>query len=268
MKTNDIIRAFRNATSPAARLAAWQNPGYGNRSAIIANLGTIRRAMARTGPTAESEAFKNVRDKFAYCGGPELSSPEAKNPLLWCAKDSPEILETFAGRDHGLDHRGWYTDDFQDETIETYAVRLTRFPHLLFYAVLDSCNDDFRIRLDEWEEIDFEHVTDEYNADQQVTYCARQVVRSNDSTTEREAEESREYYRKDQVERDIEENKETLKGLRQEIRALAHELKTLCPSSLAIDYPAAGKALRDSLKSLLKDRRELMESNEKLAASL
>lgn len=256
MKTIDITRALRNATSPAARLADWQGRPLFRRRESMASyyVKTARLTERRKARLSDS--------------GPELSSPEAENPLLWCSKESPEILETFAGRDHGLDHCGWYTDDFQSETLETYAIRLTRFPRLLFYAVLDLCNGDFRVRLDEWEEIDFSECESEYDVSDAVSDAARQLVRSYDRTTEREAEESREYYRKEGIERDIQENKENLKGLRGEIRALAHELKTLCPSPLAVNYPAAGKALRDSLRSLLADRRELMESNHKLAASL
>ena len=149
-------------------------------------------------------------------------------------------------------------------------MRLARFPHLLFYAVKDSCSGDLRVNLGEWEEIDFSP-SGYRSADcpqDAIQDAARSLVRSYDSTTEREAEESREYYHKDQIERDIEENKETLKGLRSEIRALAHELKTLYQSSMSDLYPVAAKALRDSLRSLLADRRELMESNHKLTASL
>lgn len=256
MKTTNIIATLRNAATPAARLAAWQNKHISNR----------RRSMADY--YDETSTLAERRRALIASTGPELSSPDAENPLLWADENSPEILDSYAGRDCGLDHRGWYTDDFQDETLETYAVRLTRFPHLLFYAVLDSCDEGLRVHLDEWEEIDFSECGSDYGMSEAIKDSARQVVRSNDSTTEREAEESREYYRKDQVERDIAENKETLASLRHEIRALAHELKTLCPSSLAIDYPAAANALRDSLKSLLKDRRELTATNANLAASL
>lgn len=256
MNTKNIVSAFRNASSPAAKLAAWQNRPM------------FRRRESLASYYVKTASLTERRKARLSSQGPELSSPEAEHPLLWCKESSPEILDAFAGRDHGLDHRGCYTDNYEEETLETYAIRLARFPHLLFYGVRDSMNGDFRVHLDEWEEIDFSECESEYHVDDAIGDAARQLVRSNDSTTEIEAEESREFYRKDQVERDMEENRETLKGLRSEIRALAHELKTLCPSSLAIDYPAAGKALRDSLRGLLADRRELMETNSKLAASL
>lgn len=255
MKTSHILSALHNATTPAARLAAWQNRHTANR----------RKTLESAAPGEKL----SLRRSIINSTGPELSAPEAEKPLLWLSRESdPEVLETYAGRDCGLDHRGWYSDNYQDETLETYAVRLKRFPRLLFYAVKDSCNGDFRVHLDEWEEIDFSECESDYQAQDAIQDAAKSLVRSYDSTTQREAEESQEYYRRDQVERDMEENKETLATLRGEIRALAHELKALCPSALAIDYPAAGKALRDGLKTLLRERRELMATNARLAASL
>lgn len=254
MKTENIVSTFRNAATPAARLAAWQNrPLYSRRK-------TLESA-------APGEKL-SLRRSIISQSGPELSAPEAGSPLLWLSGESDgEIQDAFAGRDF-LDHHGWYADEFQDETLETYAVRLIRFPRLLFYAVKDSCNGNLRVHPDEWEEIDFSDVSGEWEVDDTVKNYARSLVRSCDSTTQREAEDEMEYQKKWQIENDIEENRETLKSLRHEIRALAHELKTLCPSPLAIDYPAAGKALRDSLKSLLSERRELMVTNQELAASL
>lgn len=256
MKTIDITRAMRNTATPAARLASWQNhtPAYRLKSIAdyydkTANMGERRKARIAA-------------------QGPELSSPEAESPLLWTNEQGPEVLETYAGRDCGLEHGGWFSDNFQEETLETYAVRLARFPHLLFYAVKDSCSEELRVHLGEWEGIDFSDVASEYQAQAAIQDAARALVRSYDSTTQREAAESQEYYRKDQVERDIEENRATLASLRHEIRALAHELKSLCPSSLASDYPAAGKAVLASLRSLLAERRGLMETNASLAASL
>ena len=266
MKTKYIIAALRNASTPAARLARWQSPTYGTRSPLSRNLAALRDYLANTYHSGETLA--SARRALIASKGPGLSSPCAESPLLWTNEQGPEILETYTGRDCGLDHRGWYSDDFQEENLETCAVRLARFPHLLFYAVKDSCNDDLRIHLDEWEEIDFSDVASDYQAEDAVKDSARALIRSNDSTTQREAEESQEFYRKDRAEQDIAENKETLAGLRQEIRALAHELKTLCQSSASDLYPVAARAVRRSLQTLLAERRELMAENEKLAASL
>lgn len=271
MKTADITRALRNATSPQARLARWQS------RPLSARLATLREHAApgypcrpcNSPPVMTRADWKRalMNDPAFTSGGPELSSLEADHPLLWVSENSPEVMDYFAGRDF-LDHRGWYADQWQDETLETYAVRLARFPRLLFYAVKDSCNGDLRVSLEDWEEIDFSECESDYDTQSAIEDCAKEVIRSNDSITEREAEDSREYYEREDKARQIEENKETLAGLRGEIRALAHELKTLCPSPMATDFPAAASALRSSLKSLLADRRELMQANQEIAANL
>jgi hypothetical protein len=266
MKTKNIEAAFRNAATPAALLAAWQPPRWGQRP-IAGKLAQIRERMAA--PYGGKPSLAEARRALIDGQDPELSSPEAESPILWVSEGSPEVLATYAGRDF-LNHRGWYTmeDGMDGETYETYAVQLARFPCLMFYAVKDSCNDDLRVMLEDWEEIDYSDAESDYQAGDCIAEAARSVVRSNDSSTEREAEESREYYRKDQVERDIEENRETLAGLRGEIRELCRELKALCPSPLAGTYPAAAKAIRRALADLLADRRRLMDENETLAASI
>lgn len=256
MKTQDITRALRNASTPAARLAAWQNrPLYSRRKLIADYYDKTATPAARRKARIASE-------------GPELSSPDAEKPLLWLSgtKD-PTLADWTAGRDF-LTHRGWYADEYQDETLETYAVILKAFPRLVFYAVM-SCGG-LRVELSEWEEIDFS--ASGYRSadcpDEARREAAKEIIRSNDSSTQREAENECEYQHKWGIERDIEENKETLATLRGEIRALAHELKTLCPSTLAASYPVAAKALRLGLQGLLRDRRGLMAENAKLAASL
>jgi hypothetical protein len=261
MKTKHIETVFRAAATPAAKLAAWQNKSISRRRAEI--------QARRVKPYYAGETLATSRLALIAAEGPELSSPEAENPLLWVSERSPEVLATYAGRDF-LNHRGWYTEDdgLSGETLETYAVQLARFPRLMFYAVVDSMNGDLRVMLEDWEEIDYSDACSDYQAGDCIAEAARQVVRSNDSSTEREAEESREYYRKDQAERDIAENRETLAALRSEIRDLCRELKALCPSPLAGTYPAAAKAIRRALGDLLADRRRLMGENETLAASI
>lgn len=261
VKTKNIESTFRNAATPTARLAAWQSKPAPRR------LAEIREYLGKTYHAGETIA--QARRALLAAQGPELSSPEAEKHLLWVSEGSPEVLDAFAGRDF-LTHRGWYTDEHESETLETYAIRLARFPRLLFYAVLDSCNGDFRVNLQNWEDIDFSP-SGYRSADCPETAiqdAARSLVSSNDSSTEREAEEAREFYRKDQAEQDIETNRGELKSLRREIRNLVHELKALCPSPLAGEYPAASKAIRRALSGLLTDRCKLMEENETLAASI
>ncbi len=252
--TTNIVRALRNSTTPAACLAAWQNNGTRR------NLAALRKNQSETYNMPELRA-----QRLRYTAGPEMSSPKADAPLLWLTGESdPEIRNYWAGRKF-LNHRGWYAmdDDFND-TIETYAVRLRRFPHLIFYATMGPTEDSFCLHLDEWEEIDFSDCQSEYDAEIAVEDAARSLIRSYDSTTERNAEEQREFYEKDKREREIEENREELKEIRKDARSLITELRELCPT-LGGKYPAAQEALQKALRGLLRERRDLIAENVELA---
>lgn len=240
MKSNHTIRALRNSTAPAAKLAAWQSLHVSSR------LRRIRERRAKAYHAGESLA--DARRALVNQQGPELSAPENPEAYLW----DPTTLDEYAGRQF-LKHRGWYSGNFESDTLETYAVRLPEFPRLMFYAVKDSCAGSLRVHLEDWEEIEGED----------VEAAARSIVRGYDSATERQAEESREYYEAEDRRCRIEENRQALKTLRGEIRSLAHELKKLCP--MAGEYPAAAAAARSTLKRLLAERVGLMEENTKLA---
>jgi hypothetical protein len=251
--TTTIERALRNSTTPAACLAAWQNNGTRR------NLATLRKRQSA------GETITKLRAQRLQYVGPEMSSPEADAPLLWLAGESDrEIKNCWEGRKF-LSHRGWYTmDDMMQETIETYAVQLHRFPELIFYATLDSFGDGFCLHLQDWEEIDFSDCQSEYDAQEAVTEAARSLIRSYDSTTERNAEEQREFYEQDQREQEIVQNKEELKTVRESARRLIRELRELCPT-LGERYPAAQEAVQRTLRGLLRERRDLIEKNTKLA---
>jgi len=260
MKTDDITRATRNASTPAARLAAWQA------LPLPARLRKLREDLAK--PYKQGETLATVRASRIASAGPELSSPEAENPLLWLSGNrDPECLDAFPGRDF-LDHRGWFSDTFESETLETYAVQLRRFPRLLFYGVKDSMSGDIRVHLSEWEEIDFSECESDYHTADAIRDAAKALVRSYESTTKREAEESREYYERDQKERDLDDAKQELAALRQSIRTLCRELKALCPGALPAQFPAAASAVRASLARMLDERRETMETAARLREEL
>lgn len=229
MTTETITRALRNATSPQARLAAYPN-GY----------------------------------------GPQLSSPEAPLPLLWVTgEEDQEILAVFDSDSLRMRNAcAWYIDEHCDETIETVAVILARFPRLMFYGVRESISDSIRIELSKWELINFEGCESEKCAYDARADKALGMLHSNDNTTEREAEESREFNRIENVKYQIEENREELKTLRAYIRQLTGELRGEHGWMLTNLYPVAAKACRDSLRRALADRRELMASNVTLTASI
>ena len=240
MKTQYIIQAFRNAASPRARLAAWQNLTLAHR----------RRLMARTYRPA---SLTDARRQCIAAMGPELSAPESAKVFLW---GESEVEHEWEGRTF-LNHRGWYSmDEMIGATIETCAVRLKRFPRLLFYAVRDNDSGSLRVMLEDWEEI----------AGGEAEDCARSLIRSYDSATEREAEECREYFERDQLEQEMEGNRETLARLRGNIRALVRDIRALCPAVL--EYPAAAAALHSSLVGMLRERETLISRNREITAAL
>jgi hypothetical protein len=279
MKTNDITRAMRNASTPAARLASWQAIPVSKRLAAIRDRlapGQYTSSCMIQG-TPDMKQWRNalMNDPAFYLAPvPYVYTDEKGNAGLTLESlDSPLVAdywdpETDRTLERSIGHTGWYADEYYSETIRPAVVELKRFPGILFAATVESMGGMIAVDLTTWETVDFADCQSDYDAGTARHDCARSVIQSADSIAQRMAEDSREYYRKDQVERDIEENRETLKTLRHEIRELARELKTLCPSALASEYPAAGKAVLASLRSLLADRRELMTANEKLAASL
>jgi hypothetical protein len=187
---------------------------------------------------------------------------------LWLSGESdPECLDLIQGRKF-LDHRGWFVDEYEEDTLETCAVILRRFPRLVFYGVRGSCEGGIRVNLDDWQEIGFSDCEAEYHANDARKNASKEIIHSCDSSTQREAEDSIEYFRKERMGMELEETKEILAILRQDIRALCQELKALCPSPLTSEYPATSSAVRASLKRMLSERRDAMETAATLRESI
>ena len=285
MKTKHIVSALRAAATPAARLAAWQA------IPIRKRLEAIRTRLAPGGCTyacnvpmpADPKDAKLadwrralIHDPAFYLTPiPYVYSSEATRgieTLVLDSFDSREVRRAWDCKDREcrtwLDHNGWFTDEFQSETIRAAVVELVRFPGVLFAATVESCGGMISVDLTTWETVDFSDCASDYDAEESRRETARSVMRSADSIAERLAESEREYQRKWRIENDISENRETLKTLRGEIRALAWELKRLCPSPLAGEYPAATSAVRGKLSDMLRERAELFAENQKLATEL
>jgi len=255
MKTQHIAAALRNAATPAARLALWQA------RPIRRRLEAIRKHAAPGYPCRPCNAPERmtladwraalIHDP-AFCG-----LPSAHECRLWIGENSPEVMEFWEGREF-LNHRGWYTagEDMPDWTLETCAVRLERFPHVVFYATRDNSGEGLCVHLDEWEPIDYDRAGDEYDAHAARTDTARVVIRRNDSTTERAAEEAREEFERDQREQRAEQIREELQDARDRARRLIRELRELC--HMAGQYPAAAAAVRATLRGMLNTRRQLL----------
>lgn len=272
MKTTDPARYFRNTLSPAARLARWQ------RLPLADRLAALRKHEAPGYPCrpCNSPATMTRADwrralihdpAFTLAPGPELSSPDAAKPVLWIDNPdrSPLIRNQWQGREF-LNHRGWYTDEHEDETLEACAVELDASPGLIFEAVLDSCSGSLRVMLDEFQTVDFSECENYRDADQARADAARDAIRSADSTAEREAEEERDYQREETRKMQAEEARADLAANRATVRALISELREICAGPAPAIYPAATQAVRDRLADLLRDRRDTLDNLRNLTA--
>lgn len=250
MKTKHIESAYRNSTTPAARLAAWQNNGTRR------NLARIRAELGKSWNAGKTLA--ELRAERLHYTGPEMSSPDSDTPLLWLAgENDPEILQFWEGRTY-LRHRGWFTmDEDCGDTLETCAVRLARYPHLIFYVTRDNGGDALCCHLAEFELIDYSQTRSDYQADDARYYAAREIIRSNDPTTARAAKESRDYYEADQKEQRAEQIKEELQGIRDDARRLIGELRELCPT--LGNFPTVAATLRAALRRMMTERNNLIE---------
>ena len=283
MKTKHLVSALRAAATPAARLAAWQAVPIRKRlEALRARLAPGGCTYACNVPMPANPRDAKLADwrralihdpAFYLASVPDVYT-SADGGAAWTFEsfDSREVRRAWDCKDREcrtwLDHTGWYTDEFQSETIRAAVVELARFPGILFAATVESCGGMISVDLTTWETVDFSDCASDYDAGESRRETARSVMRSADSIAERLAEDEREYQRKWRIENDISENRETLKTLRGEIRALARELKRLCPSPLAGEYPAAASAVRGKLSDMLRERAELFAANQKLAAEL
>lgn len=244
MKTADIIRAYRNRTTHAAALAAWQT----RRPAAM--LHTIRELPQYAGKTLAERRAYAMRNRVNTA--PELSAPESETPYLWTCGTCPLVLDYWPGR-RFLRRHGWFTDDYQEETLEAYAVRLVDFPRLVFAAVKNSMSEGLRVHLDDWREIDFA-------TDRHATDAARDAIHAADSIAEREAEEAREFYRQEARKQEIEDARAELAENRREVRGLIAELRKLCPTDLPATFPAAAAAVKAELARLMRERSHTLQT--------
>lgn len=284
MKTSHIIATLRNAATPAARLAAWQTlPLQTRLAAIRARLAPGGCTYACNVPMPANPKDAKLSDwrralihdpAFYLASVPYVyESEDGKTASLTLESfNSPEVLREWDCKEaparRWLEHTGWYTDEFQDETIRAAVVELKRFPGILFAATVESMGGMISVDLTTWEEVDFFNAFSESYASDLRDEYAHSVIQSADSIAKRLAEDEREYQTKWRMEQDLEENRETLATLRQSIRALCRELKTLCPGTLPQSFPAAAEAVKRELARLLNEREDLISENAKLRESI
>lgn len=137
--------------------------------------------------------------------------------------------KVYSGR--AINHTGWYTDHFQDNTLWGVVFRL---PHGRFMAGTE----------DSWGNRTIYHEEGVFECDQEAALRADRVA-------ENEAEKERDYQAKEEAERKIEENKEEIARIREELRGLCKELR---PVNLS---PSICEAVRFKMKTLLKEKAKL-----------
>lgn len=268
MKAQYIIQAIRNRQSARATLAAWQNMPIQTRlAAIRARLepgqGTSSYMVHGAPPLAKWRHARIQDPAF------QLASVPCENDgKLFCEENSPEVASMLKSSDVSRTG-GYYSDEFCSETIEARAVELRQFPGIYFEATLESMGGMLTVALDCPWPVDFSDCAGYDSAAWDARReTAKECIRAADSTAERAAEVEREYQAKWRAEQDLDEKREELKTLRHAIRALCHDLKSLCPSPMAASYPAAAMAVTDRLAELLAERREAMRECGKLREAM
>jgi len=234
------LQFLANSTTPAARLAAWQA------LPIRARLAAIRKYAAPgypcrpanipfpAAPTMADWRRALIHDPaFMQADIPHVTEQEWHSLEL----SSAHVRDYWRGKDLTRHAAGWYVDDFCHDVTEPYAVQLDRFPDYIFPAISDPWNDCVTVDI-------ADHFPNTVRGRLDAIHAAN-------SWAEKWAENSREYYAK-------EEARARLADIRTEVRELIADIRALCPA--LGERKAAASALRDALTSLLSERSKLIQA--------
>lgn len=237
MKLHHRLQHLNNSTTPAALLAAWQA------IPIRRRLETLRKHMAPSYPCrpcnvpfpANGATLADWRRALIHDPAFMLADVPQFHGTEWhsLALDSAEVL------DHWKGDTGYYIDDNYFDTTEARAVRLARFPDCVFPAITDPWND--------WVTVDLANPYTFTTPKEQARGTVN-AIRAADTWAEKWAEESREYYEKENA-------RNRLSELRGEVRELIADIRALCPT--LGERKAAASALRSALGKLLSERAKL-----------
>ena len=143
-----------------------------------------------------------------------------------------------------IDNTGWYSDNWQNETIKGGVCKLRTSKGVFYIPVVYYSDSDGTIHyLNDMEKVDkgakeYEHET-----------AAREAARSANYYAEKLAEEAREYNAKDKAEQDISEARATIHAINKKALSLLAEIKKHGAFS-----PAVCVALREKLADYLRER--------------
>lgn len=246
-----IYRTFNNDASTRLAyyksVAAKHNENHGNGKPGVAITWKQARSWSARPPHLTRRGPKSPN----YYYTPE--DPRQPRAMLLDSLDQwPGTVEGDAHDILKLDHTGWYTDNFQYETVKGAVVSLpgprgidgTR-RRRYYPAIYSDTFDVATVYIDDGEEGDD---------------AEREAARSADHYAERYAEDSREYEAKEQAEQQIDEAREAIKAARAKIRALIREIKAAGREF----SPAICEALKSQIERLLKERAEAFKTIERL----
>jgi hypothetical protein len=140
-----------------------------------------------------------------------------------------------------LDHTGWFTDSFQDETVhgEVYRLPSRKGKALFVPAVNDPNNDDCAC-------LDFSRITEDET----------QAARWADEMAQRWAEFEREYREKEAAENRLSEIADEIKEAYQTFRRIAMEIKASKVQDVAIVRELVRDKWRETKREIKRLRRE------------
>ena len=155
-------------------------------------------------------------------------APDRKYMWLDSHQDAPNIRH-FAHADEcaRLNHRGWFADDYQEETIRgtVTVMRLGKWAYIVA-GVTYSNSDCAALYWDSIEKMPAREAWDERgDKTDALEQAMRDIAHQADSIAERNAEKDREAWQKDQAEQAIEGLREDIATARTTIRTLAKEIK-------------------------------------------
>jgi hypothetical protein len=155
-------------------------------------------------------------------------APDGKYMWLDSHQDAPNIRH-FAHADEcaRLNHREWFADDYQDETIRgtVTVMRLGKWAYIVAGVTYKESDCDALY----WDSIEKmparEAWDDRGDKTDALEQAMRDIAHQADSIAERTAEENREAWQKDQAEQAIEGLRDDITTARAAIRTLAKEIK-------------------------------------------
>ena len=180
---------------------------------------------------------ENATDGLRYIGPVH----KITNTDRWYRDDSEYIPRPI------IDHTGWFTNHFQDESIfgEVYMLPSRNGTPQYISAVCDACNKGASV-------IDFYSVTD----------SLRDAIYHADGMAETMAEDEREYQLEESVKNRIEEIESEIKTLYADLKTLCIELRANCDKLTGMD--ALKRLIRREVKRVRRQVRKLRAERLKL----